>query len=371
MKYVIIAVLGLLCLLSPYFCGRKSMSLYMERYRNTCSEFGLNDRPFESSVGYLRSSFYLNEPFSTTISSLGLRPEVVDVFRDIVLSISGEIVHGPKHLMWGAGHAVFSLSGKDWKISGEEWTTNRIFGMSERYLKLEDAAQESEGSLFIFQNCGLREEGSGKEKKRIFSADNFALWPGVAAGGFRSEYSATEKGFENQTKASLLKFSEGRVSNLDLRVSSELLEKGKVSYELSLKALELSLEEEDLGAAELSLNYSGRSLAFLKESLARGTHKDIFEALETEDPRRFLQSSPQAELSLKTGGEKPFAANVKISLKDGEVSSWSDLIDLISLEAELEGNIPKELALLGLEPGAKPLKITYDAGQLFINGEEK
>ena len=269
MKYVFIAVLVLLCLLSPYLCGRKSASLCRERFGAPCAEFGLNERPFDFSVGYLRSSFYLNEPFSTTVSSMGLRPEVVDVFRDIFLNVSGEIVHGPKHLMWGAVHSVFSLSGKDWKLSGQEWVTNRIFGASERFVKLDDVAQEAEGSLFVFQNCSLREEKNGKENEKYFSADNLALWPGLAAGALESKTKKGEKSWESVTKASLLKFSEGRVSNLDLRVTGELQERGRENYALDLKAAEFSLKEEDLGALELSLKYSGRSLAFLKNALSR------------------------------------------------------------------------------------------------------
>lgn len=97
------------------------------------------------------------------------------------------------------------------------------------------------------------------------------------------------------------------------------------------------------------------------------------EALDNEDPKRFLESEPQAELSLSAAGKKPFSAKVKLSLKENgsAVSSWNDLLDLLYLEAELEGNVPGSLEKLGLKAGGEPLKITYDKGQLSINGEAK
>lgn len=376
MKYVLIVVLAALCVLSPYFCGRKSVSMYKARFNNVCAELGINERPFGSGTGYLRSYLDLNEPLSSTVSSLGLRPEVVDVFRDIALNISGEIVHGPKHLMWGAAHSTFSLAGKDWKVSGEEWITNKMSGASERFLRFDDQAQEAEGSLFVFQNCTLREETSGgfgdKAKSRILEAENFALWPGVAASGFRSEYHESGKGWENLAKASLLKLSEGRVSNLDLRIRGELLERGSGNYSVALKAAELSVKGEDLGAAQLELKYSGRSLAFLKGALARAAQKDSFtEALDAEDPQRFLQSGPKAELSLSAGG-KNFSLKLKLSFRESDVpvSSWNDLADLLLVEAELEGGVPKELESLGVKADGTPQKITYDQGKLFVNGKE-
>ena len=81
MKYLIILFLILLCALAPWFCGSKSVEQYKERFQLICSEIGMNERPFDTSTGYLESSLKLQEPFSTTISSLGLPPEVVDFFR--------------------------------------------------------------------------------------------------------------------------------------------------------------------------------------------------------------------------------------------------------------------------------------------------
>ncbi len=181
MKYLLIALIFLLCALCPYLLGKMSVSGIEERYRNACYELGINPRPFVIENGYLSSSVALDEPVSATISSMGLPPEAVDFFRDYDLSLKIDVTHGPMRFIKSAEHAVLSVRGKDWKVTGEEWRTNKFKGPLERTVRIYDNLLEAEGTTFCVSNFWIRDRGLLAET----TADVFAFLPGFAVSGLK------------------------------------------------------------------------------------------------------------------------------------------------------------------------------------------
>jgi hypothetical protein len=378
MKYLIVVILVLLCALAPWFCGSRSVDLCKERFQSVCAELGMNERPFETKVGYLESSLRLREPFSTTVSSLGLRPEVVDLFRDKTLNVSTVIYNGPKKLMWGAGVTFLSLGGPDWKVSCQEWLTNRLDGGCERVLKFDDCAGDAGGLVLVFQNCVLRESKSGrfggKNDTWKFGADNFALWPGVAAAGLSSESRSDGRVWENRTAASLLKLFESRLSNLVFTARAESPEKGRARYALGLKASELALDKSELGETEIELNFDGPEPEVLRRILARTVRRgSLLDSLKDEDPARIVRNFTKAELTAAAKGQTPFTARVSLSFKNESApSSWEELFAGLCLEAEFEGgNVPDFWGLPALAGDGNKIVITCGQDKLLINGKEK
>ena len=223
MKYLAIALIVLLCALCPYLLGKMSVSGIEERYRNACYELGINPRPFTVESGFLSSSLTLDEPLSTTISSMGLAPEAVDFFRDYDLSLKIDVAHGPMHFIKSAEHTVLTLRGPDWQITGEEWRTNRFSAPSERYVRLYDKVLEKEGVVFCISNFWLKDNGPGAE----LTAGAFSVWPGFSISGLKyvSETSKDERTSGDLMVASV-RCEEGEISNLFVKVESKPVIKG-------------------------------------------------------------------------------------------------------------------------------------------------
>ena len=223
MKYLAIALIVLLCALCPYLLGKMSVSGIEERYRNACYELGINPRPFVIENGFLSSSVVLDEPLSTTISSMGLAPEVVDFFRDYDLSLKIDVAHGPMHFIKSAEHAVLTLRGPNWKFTGEEWRTNRFKGPSERYVRIYDNALEAEGAVFCVSNFWLRDSGPTAS----LTADLFAILPGLSFSGFKYNSETTEDELTTGVlSADHVSFGETKIDGLVLKVESKPVIKG-------------------------------------------------------------------------------------------------------------------------------------------------
>lgn len=188
MKYLFIALIVLLCALCPYLLGKMSVSGIEERYRNACYELGINPRPFVIENGFLSSSVALDEPLSTTISSMGLAPEAVDFFRDYDLTLKIDVTHGPMHFIKSAEHAILAVSGPNWKITGEEWRTNKFKGPLERTVRIYDNALEAEGTTFCVSNFWIKDRGLSAET----TADIFAFLPGFSVAGLKYSSETTE-----------------------------------------------------------------------------------------------------------------------------------------------------------------------------------
>lgn len=377
MKYLIILFLILLCALAPWFCGSKSVEQYKERFQSICSEIGMNERPFDTSTGYLESSLKLQEPFSTTISSLGLPPEVVDFFRDKTLNISGTIYNGPKNFMWGAGRTFISLGGPDWKVSCQEVFTNKLDGGSVRNLAFDDCAAEVSGLLVVFQNFVMQKTKCGyfsdKKNETKIKADNFAIWPGAAASALSSRSEAFDNLWENHTDASIFKIGESRISNLNFAAQCDMRDKSKGRYDMRIKAADLDLENTELGAAELSFYFEGPEPEVLRRVLARTIRSGSFwESLKEEDPGRILKSGPRLNVNFSSSGASPLKVTLLgIFKNESSPNSWDELLQGLYFEAKIEGEAP---ALWGLDKslnGENKVVITYDQGKFLVNGKEK
>lgn len=223
MKYLLIALIVLLIALCPYLLGKMSISGIEERYRNACYELGINPRPFIVESGFLSSSLTLDEPLSSTISSMGLAPEVVDFFRDYDLSLKIDVAHGPMHFIRSAEHTILTLRGPEWQVTGEEWRTNRFKGPGERYLRLYDKTLETEGVTFCVSNFWLRDNGPGAE----MTVGAFSILPGLSVIGLKYVSETSE---DELTSGNLcidcVRFGEGALSNLVVKTETKPVIKG-------------------------------------------------------------------------------------------------------------------------------------------------
>jgi len=215
MKYLISALILILIALLPYICGGLSVKAAEGRFRSACERIGINERPFVVEKGYLSSSLSLNEPLSTTVSSLGLPKEAVDFFRDKELVLTCDIAHGPMHFYKGAEHTVMTVRGPEWKITGEEWRTNRFDGAAERCAVIYDCALEQEGALFAVSNFWLRESKSAKE----LGAAALVVWPGAAVSDLRYSEKKEEEGRSGLLTVSLARFGEETLEGLSATVA--------------------------------------------------------------------------------------------------------------------------------------------------------
>lgn len=222
MKYLAIALVVIVCVLCPYILGKMSVSAVEERYRSACEDLGINARPFFVDVGYLSSELTLDEPLSSTLSSMGLPKEAVDFFRDFSLNVRTEVTHGPLHLLKGAEHTVLTLSGPDWELTGEEWRTNKLFGANSRTVKIYDSVMESEGVLFCSSNFWLRDEGKAME----MAAERLAIWPGLALSGLRYSSTTEDEQTSGTLCADIVRFQEGTLSGLVVKIESKPVIKG-------------------------------------------------------------------------------------------------------------------------------------------------
>ncbi|MBR5945766.1 hypothetical protein IKZ80_01640 [bacterium] len=255
MKYLAIALIVLLCALCPYLLGKMSVSGIEERYRNACYELGINPRPFNVESGFLSSSLTLDEPLSSTISSMGLAPEAVDFFRDYDLSLNIDVTHGPMHFIKSAEHTVITLRGPEWQVTGEEWRTNRFSGLRERYLRLYDKVLETEGVTFCVSNFWLRDNGPGAE----LTAGAFSVWPGLSISGLKyvSETSEDELTSGNLSVA-LVSFGEGALSNLVVKVESKPVIRGGSQKDLRCEILEGTGSLGDLAGRKIEFETKDR-----------------------------------------------------------------------------------------------------------------
>jgi hypothetical protein len=223
MKYLAIALFAAVIALFPYVLGKMSVSDTLERYRNACYDLSINARPFYVEQGYLSSTLTLDEPLSTTISSMGLSTEAVDFFRDLGLNLRVEVAHGPMHMMKGAEHAVLSIKGPDWRFTGEEWRTNKLFGASSRCVRIYDNTITTEGVTFCVSNFWLRDSGAAAE----MTADRFAILPGLSVTDLKYNSETTEDEQTTGTlSASEVTFGGAAISNLIVKIESSPVIKG-------------------------------------------------------------------------------------------------------------------------------------------------
>ena len=223
MKYLTIALIVLLCALCPYLLGKIGVNGVEERYRNACDDLGINPRPFYIENGYLSSSLSLDEPVSTTVSSMGLAPEAVDFFRDFDLNLKIDVTHGPLRLLKDAEHTVLALRGPEWKFTGEEWRTNKLFGASSRCVRIYDNAIEAEGVTFCVSNFWLRDNGHAAE----LTADVFTLLPGLSVTGLKyNSETAEDESTTGVLSAAKLIFGESEIEGLIMKVESRPFIKG-------------------------------------------------------------------------------------------------------------------------------------------------
>ena len=262
MKYLVLPFLLLLAALCPWICGNMSVKAAEGRFRNACEKIGVNERPFSVEKGYLSSSLYLNEPLSTTVSSLGLPKEAVDFFRDKDLVINCEIVHGPMHFYKGAEHTTVTVRGNDWSLTGEEWRTNRLNGVTERFARIYDNVLEVEGALFSVSNFWLRE---GKTEKEL-NASTLVVWPGAAISDLN--YSQTTR--EDGGKTATLKLGVGRFGEETLKDLQLAVEKDSGYAPWRLEVLSGTWNDRDLKGKKLELNDSKKYNEFFETLLTGG-----------------------------------------------------------------------------------------------------
>lgn len=262
MKYLAITLAVLLIALCPWVCGNMSVKSALTRFGDACERIGINERPFLVEEGYLSSSLSLDEPLSTTVSSLGLTSEAVDFFRDKDLIVNCQISHGPLHFYKGAEHTTITVRGEGWSLTGEEWRTNRLNGVTERFARIYDNVLEIEGALFSVSNFWLRE---GKTQKEL-NASTLVIWPGAAISEMNYDQTLQEGGTKTATlKLALARFGEETIKDLLLAV-----EKGPGYAPWRLEVLSGTLNDLDLKGKKLEIEDSGKFNDFFETIIAGG-----------------------------------------------------------------------------------------------------
>ena len=231
MKYLALALVLALGALTPYLCGKMSVNAVETRFRNACDDLSINARPFYVEQGYLSSSLFLEEPLSTTVSSMGLPPEAVDFFRAYNFSLKVDVAHGPKGFLKGAEHTVLTLRGPDWKFTGEEWRTNKFFGPTQRTVRLYDTDLNCEGVSFCSSNFWMRDDGTISET----TASRLALLPGFEVSGLKYVSVDVDGRRTGTLSASFLRLGNEAVSGLVVKVESVPLIKGGTDSDLKFE----------------------------------------------------------------------------------------------------------------------------------------
>ena len=362
MKFIAIVFLALIAALAPFACGSFLVDELVSRANIACERAGINERPLIVHKGYLESQISLDEPLSTTISSLGLEPEVVDFLREYNLKAESDVYHNPYKGLLGKAETRVLVDGPNWKIEGTEELLKKFNGAEESKLTFGNVLAEDGALLICFSNCFSVSQkagffGDGLETRET-KADLLVLSPFACkkAALFQSKNKT-----EREIKLSFGALSYGEsfsASNLTLNANIERDGK-KAAVDVLFSALTKNAEKFSDG--NLKLQAEGLDCEELLEALRENKFSKL-------RPSYLFSEGAALEGTLTTA-----SGNVSLHLKiNGSIpDSFSELLANLEGELKIQGKEQKllESFFKNLPPsgdGAWLLQI--DKGKVTVNG---